>query len=288
MANMLTFAEIMDHIMTPSPSLVFFGLLFVFGAPILLHFILSSSKTYTVQPTVLIMGPSNAGKTALLTLFERGTTESKTHTSQVCHDVELNASTDAGSKHSFKNHDATEGTYTKFLLVDTPGHGKLRTTAFAKLLRTDKLKGLVFMVDAAALGEPEALAPTAAYLYDVLLYLQKKASDKTKAKLSVPVLIAANKVDLFTALPATLVKLNLEAELTRIRASKSKGLLDSGVGMDDIGSEEHDAWLGEYGSEKFTFSQLQEFEVDVDVIPGNISGDGPGAERWWSWIAQRV
>lgn len=285
---MATFTELLEHILTPSMSLVILGLVVVFGAPIILHFILASSNTYTHPPTVLMMGPSGAGKTALLTLFERGTNEAKTHTSQKSQSVELNASTDDGSRHSFKNHDATEGTYTKFLLVDTPGHGKLRTAAFGKLLRIDKLKGLVFMVDAAALAEPEGLAPTASYLYDVLLYLQKKATSKTKAKLAVPVLIAANKVDLFTALPATMVKVNLEAELTRIRASKSKGLLDSGVGMDDIGSEEQDAWLGEYGTDKFTFGQLQEFDIDVEVIPGNVSGDGPGAEKWWWWIAQRV
>jgi signal recognition particle receptor subunit beta len=142
-------------------------------------------------------------------------------------------------------------------------------------------------VDAAAIGEPEVLAPTAAYLYDVLLFLQKRATN-AKAKVAIPILIAANKMDLFTALPSTLVKSNLEAELTRIRASRSKGLLDSGVGSDDIGSEEQDSWLGEYGSSKFTFSQLQEFDIDVDVLPGNVTGDGPGADKWWWWIAQRI
>lgn len=157
-----------------------------------------------------------------------------------------------------------------------------------KLTRAEKLRGIVFMVDAAALGEQEVLASTASYLYDVLLHLQKQATLDTKDKLSVPVLIAANKVDLFTALPSTLVKANLEAELTRIRASKSKGLLDSGVGMDDLGSEEQDAWLGEYGSEKFSFKQMSEFDIDVQVTPGNVTGDGPGPDKWWWWMAQQI
>jgi signal recognition particle receptor subunit beta len=173
-------------------------------------------------------------------------------------------------------------------LVDTPGHGKLRNVAIGKLVRAEKLRAIVFVVDAAALGEQEILASTASYLYDVLLYLQKQATAKTKDAVSVPVLIAANKVDLFTALPGTLVKANLEAELTRIRASKSKGLLDSGVGMDDIGSEEQDAWLGEFGSEKFSFKQMAEFDIDVQVTPGNVTGDGPGADKWWWWIAQQI
>lgn len=274
--------------MTPSPTLILIGLLIILGAPVLLHIILSSSATYTIPPTVLLMGPANVGKTALLTLFERGATGTETHTSQVPQSVELNASTDSASKKSFQNHEATDGTYTKFLLIDTPGHGKLRNRAMGKLQTAEKLKAIVFMVDAAALGEPETLAPTAAYLYDVLLYLQKKATLKTKAKASIPILIAANKMDLFTAIPSSMVKTYLEAEISRIRASKSKGLLDSGVGVDEIGSEEHDSWLGEYGSEKFAFSQMQEFDIEVEVLPGNVSGDGPGATKWWWWIAQRI
>ncbi|KAJ3537810.1 hypothetical protein NM208_g6167 [Fusarium decemcellulare] len=285
---MPTFIEVVEAIMTPSTTTIIIGALIILGAPIILHIILSSSRTYTVAPTVLLVGPPNTGKTSLLSLFERGSSGTETHTTQVSHSVELNASTDSSTKHSFRNHDATDGTYTKFLLVDTPGHGKLRNVAVDKLNRTDKLKAVVFMVDAAAIGEQDILAPTAAYLYDVLLFLQKRATTSAKSKAAIPILIAANKMDLFTALPSTLVKTNLESELTRIRASRSKGLLDSGVGTDDIGSEEQDSWLGEYGSSKFTFSQLQEFDIDVDVLPGNVTGDGPGPDKWWWWIAQRI
>ncbi|KAG5661406.1 hypothetical protein KAF25_005528 [Fusarium avenaceum] len=284
---MVNLVEAFEAIMTPSLATIIIGALIILGAPVILHLVLASSRTYTVPPSVLLIGPANAGKTALLTLFERGASGTETHTSQVSHDVELNASTDSDTKHSYRNHDATDGTYTKFLLVDTPGHGKLRNVPMGKLNTTEKLKAVVFVVDAAAIGEPEALAPTAAYLYDVLLLLQKRATN-TKTKTSIPILIAANKMDLFTALPSTLVKSNLEAELSRIRASRSKGLLDSGVGSDDIGSEEQDSWLGEYGSSKFSFSQLQEFDIDVDVLPGNVTGDGPGADKWWWWIAQRI
>lgn len=157
-----------------------------------------------------------------------------------------------------------------------------------KLTDAEKLKGVVFMVDAAALGEQETLAPTAAYLYDVLLYLQRKASSKGKNKASIPILIAANKMDLFTALPANLVRSQLENELSRIRASKSKGLLDSGVGVDEIDSEDQDSWLGEYGSEKFSFKQMGEFDIDVEVVPGTVTAEGGDVDNWWWWMAQRV
>jgi signal recognition particle receptor subunit beta len=285
---MPTATEIFEALLTPSMPLLVVGLLVIIGAPIILHLILTSGNVYTSAPSVLLLGPSNAGKTALLTLFERGESPAATHTSQVPQTVELNASTDSDSKASFRNHDDTTGTHTKFLLVDTPGHGKLRNLATARLEAADKLRAIVFVVDAAAISEHDALAHTASYLYDVLLHLQRRASDKRKPKAPVPVLVAANKMDLFTALPAAMVKSHLEAEFTRIRASKSKGLLDSGVGMDDIGSEEQDAWLGEFGSEKFSFAQLQEFEIDVEVMPGSAVGDSPGADKWWWWIAQRV
>ncbi|KAL7892744.1 signal recognition particle receptor beta subunit domain-containing protein [Trichoderma sp. SZMC 28014] len=146
-----------------------------------------------------------------MTLFERGANPSKTHTSQIAHSIELNAS-DSATKASFRNFDDATGTHTKFLLVDTPGHGKLCNVSMGKLACMDKVKAVVFVVDAAALGEQETLAPTAAYLYDMLLFLQKRATSKGKDKAAIPVLIAANKMDLFTALPATMVKSHLEME----------------------------------------------------------------------------
>jgi signal recognition particle receptor subunit beta len=285
---MATLNEVVTYIMTPSLPVVLFGIFLILGAPVILHVILSSSRTYTVPPTALLMGPDNAGKTALLTLFERGTKPAVTHTSQVTQSVELNASTDSDSKMSYKNHEDASGTYTKFLMIDTPGHGKLRNVAMGKLSRSEKLKAIVFMVDASALGEYDVLSATAQYLYDVLLFLQKKASSKGKDKVSVPLLIAANKMDLFTALPAGMVRSHLETELSRIRSSKSKGLLDSGVGTDDIGSEEQDNWLGEYGSVKFSFQQMQEFDIDVEVLPGSVMAETPEADKWWWWLAQRI
>lgn len=287
---MASLTSALEFLLTPSLPLFAIALLVLFGAPVLLHHLLSSSNTYTSPPSVLLLGPDHAGKTSLLTLYERGglAPAPATRTSQVTQSVELNASKDSETRASYRNIDDSTGTHTKFLLIDTPGHGKLRNVAFGKLERAEKLRGVVFMVDASALGEQDVLASTASYLYDVLLLFQKRATSKGQDKASIPVLIAANKVDLFTALPSTVVRTTLEGELTRIRSSKSKGLLDSGVGMDDIGSEEQDAWLGEYGSEKFSFKQLAEFDIDVEVTPGNIVGDGPGADKWWWWIAQRV
>jgi signal recognition particle receptor subunit beta len=293
---MSNFVKFVETIMTPSAPVFILGALIVVLVPVLLHILIVKSTPYTALPSVLLVGSSGSGKTSLLTLFERGDTPSATHTTQRSHSVEFTASTDSASKASFRNKNDASGTHTKFLLIDTPGHGKLRQDAMSRLSTPkassdgSKLKAVVFIVDAAAIGEQDSLAETTSYLYDVLLALQKRASlSKTsKSPGAVSVLIAANKMDLFTALPATIVKTNLETELARIRSSRSKGLLDSGVGIDDVGSEEHDDWLGEYGSEKFSFSQMREFDIEVEVIGGNASGDGPGADKWWAWIASRI
>ena len=299
-----TLTQAIEAIMTPSAPVFIIGIIIVVLFPVLLHFILVKSTPYSALPAVLLAGPAGSGKTSLLTLLERGDAPAATHTSQVPQAVELTASADSPSRHSFREKEDAAGTHTKFLLLDTPGHGKLRQHALGPLASAttttptgSKVKAVVFVVDAAALGEPDALAPTAAYLHDVLLALQRRAvaAQKSGGKTNgtVPVLVAANKMDLFTALPATLVRSTLEAELSRIRASRSKGLLDSGVGAEGIdgADEDQDGWLGEYGSDKFTFAQMAEFDVDVDVLPGSVTGgDGgaPDVDRWWAWIADKI
>ncbi len=285
--------SLLEWLLTPSTPVFILGALVVLLVPVLFHVFLTRSTAYVSLPSILLIGPSGAGKTALLTLFERRA-NAPTHTSQTSAAVELAVSTDGAS--SFRDDlDASGSTAKKFLLVDTPGHGKLRGTAMAQLAQeagaASRLKGAVFMVDAGALSDHESLADTASYLYDVLLLLQKRMTGgkSSKAPSSVPVLIAANKADLFTALPAALVKSNLEAELGRIRRTRDKGLLDSGVGTDELdASAEADGWLGEYGAEKFVFSQLREFDIEVDVVGGNIVGEGLGVDRWWSWIADKI
>jgi signal recognition particle receptor subunit beta len=189
--------------------------------------------------------------------------------------------------------DPSNQLYKKFLLIDTPGHGKLRYHALENITNPQNLKGIIFLVDAAGLATGnEELQSASEYLHDTLLLLQKRMADAriSKAVGEMPVLIAANKMDLFTALPAALVKTTLEAEIGRIRVSKSKGLLDSGIGMGDAAeSEGKDDWIGAVGSEEFKFSQMDEFGISVEVIGGSVIGvDGPEDKKWWSWIGERL
>lgn len=150
------------------------------------------------------------------------------------------------------------------------------------------------MVDAADISTSssgagnEALRQAAEYLHDLLLLLQKRStsSKSTRGPKELPVLVAANKLDLFTALPAPLVKTALESEITNVRSSRGKGLLDSGIGMNDLDIGEEKEWLGDGGEGKFEFSQMEEVNVSVSVAGGNVLGsDGPDVKQWWDWIA---
>jgi signal recognition particle receptor subunit beta len=205
----------------------------------------------------------------------------------------LPVGTTTGSDKYRSEHDPTSQTVKKLLLIDTPGHGKLRHHAVENITNPQNLRGIIFLVDSASLSAAdEGLRQTADYLHDILLLLQKRTTKSRGKKIQgeLPVLIAANKLDLFTALPAALVKSTLESEITRVRTSRSKGLLDSGIGMGDAADDDdQDDWLGEMGSTDFKFAQMEEFDVAVEVIGGNVvGGDGPSVDKWWKWISHRL
>ncbi|TVY34323.1 Signal recognition particle receptor subunit beta, partial [Lachnellula subtilissima] len=278
---MSTIADWAHALMSPSPVALIVGVLLVLSIPLFLHSFVFRASGLTTLPSILLIGPSGSGKTSLLTLvnnspfpvkkpgFERGTSAAQTHTSQApisaeCH---LPVGTLASSDKYRSVNDPTNLTHKKFLLIDTPGHGKLRHHALANITNPQNLKGIIFVVDAATLSAgDEGLRHTADYLHDILLVLQKRSESKNKAVKAlkeIPILIAANKGDLFTALPASLVKSSLETEISKVRSSRSKGLLDSGIGMEDEG--DRDEWLGEVGSTEFRFKQMEEFDVVVEV-----------------------
>ena len=211
--------------------------------------------------------------------------------------MSLPISTKAASSKYRSVNDPSNQVHKKFLLVDTPGHGKLRHHAFGSVTKPQNLKGIIFVVDAADISMDnsgngnEALHQTAEYLHDILLLLQKRStgSKTSKGPKVLPVLIAANKLDLFTALPAPLIKSVLETEISNVRSSRTKGLLDSGIGIHDLDNGEEKEWLGDGGDGRFEFSQMDEVNVPVSVAGGNVLGaDGPDMKQWWDWIASNL
>ncbi|KAH7416899.1 signal recognition particle receptor beta subunit-domain-containing protein [Cadophora sp. MPI-SDFR-AT-0126] len=285
-----TIQEWAHALLTPSPLGLVIAVFMAISIPILLHSFVFRTSGLVTLPSIVLIGPSGSGKTSLLTLFERGA-HALTHTSQTpiaveCH---LPIGTVARSNQYRSVNDPSNQVHKKFLLVDTPGHGKLRHHALQNITYPQNLKGLIFVVDAATLSPgDEGLRQTADYLHDVLLILQKRVGTKAaKTSRQISVLVAANKMDLFTALPVALVKSSLEGEITKVRVSRSKGLLDSGIGMDDP-DDEKDDWLGEMGSKVFKFSQMEEFDIAIEVAGGNVIGDGPTVDKWWKWISERL
>lgn len=229
--------------------------------------------------------------------FERGI-PAQTHTSQTPITVECDLPVDtvAASNQYRSQHDPSNEIVKKFVLIDTPGHGKLRHFALNNVVDPTNLKGIIFVADAATLSNDTedlvegGLTEAAEYLHDILLTLQKRYTNSktSKGPSEMPVLIAANKLDLFTALPAKLVGSSLEAELTKIRTSRSKGLLDSGIGMDDDMAEDRET-LGGAGEGSFKFAMMEEYNVPIEVAGGNVTGaEGANVDKWWAWIGNHL
>ncbi|KAJ5527972.1 hypothetical protein N7513_012131 [Penicillium frequentans] len=199
--------------------------LFTFGVPVLLHILFFQAVASPPPRNFLLLGPSGSGKTAFTTLLEaKSSPESKkshsTHTSQTSTFVSVTlpptVPTASNRYRSVNDPSLKEAARNpiRYQVKDTPGHGKLRASqgitalqsmAGSKDLKT-KIRGVLFMVDTAALVDEATLRDTATYLHDVLLILQKRELKKssTKRSMEIPVLVAANKQDLFTALPPRL------------------------------------------------------------------------------------
>lgn len=144
------------------------------------------------------------------------------------------------------------------------------------------------MLDSAAIESSDSSMSkdTAQYLHDVLLALQRRPRTVKKAKTEhVSVLIAANKQDLFTALPANAIRGRLQDDVERVRTSKRKGV--SAVDAKEGDVDDEDATLAGGGEGAFTFKMLEdEYGIVVEVIGGAVKGDedGMGVKKWEEWI----
>lgn len=177
-------------------------------------------------------------------------------------------------------------------MTDTPGHGKLRHTALSQLSPpyppAQNMRGIIFVVDAADLAPgSDGLRAAAEYLHDALRLLVKQRQQRG-SKGAFKILVAANKLDLFTALPTGLVRTALEAEVEQVRRGRERGLLDSGQTREEDAGTGGDS-LGDGGEGGFRFTQLESDGVEVSVKGGSVMGkEGGDVQKWWAWIAGQL
>ncbi|ODQ65602.1 P-loop containing nucleoside triphosphate hydrolase protein [Nadsonia fulvescens var. elongata DSM 6958] len=220
----------------------------------------SSSQLKSANPSFVITGPANAGSTSLFSYLTSGRVPIDTATSQV-----------GNEERDFKLPMEVDTPYV-FDLIEFPGQLKVRYEAMSYLKQHRKnIRGLVYVVDAASGAKGIALA--AEYLLDILTETEKQAG-------GVDILVAANKSDVFNAISSKRLKEAMEAEIDRLRKSRSKGLLASH--HDDTQDDEGANWIGEDIGE-FKFDQLEGLVVFAD---GSIKSEN--IEKWRIWLDERA
>lgn len=122
------------------------------------------------------------------------------------------------------------------------------------------------------------MVAAADYLHDILLTIQK-----ADLKRQVPVLIASNKEDLFTACPAEVVGERLEEEVIAVRERRSTGLLQAGEDEDGRGEREELIGGGPDG-----WGWAEEAGVRVEIRGGNFVGASQGADDWVEWVREQL
>ncbi|CAO3628711.1 unnamed protein product [Cunninghamella blakesleeana] len=188
---------------------------------------LSLVKKQQKGNTILLLGIPGAGKTSLFTFLR----------------YDKVASTVTSMKEN-------EGKITienkTFDLVDMPGHERVRYRYLDFLPVSYKI---IFVVDSTTLHNQ--VRQVAEYLYHIL-------ANPIVQQNKTPVLIACNKHDMFTALPIARIKPLLEAEINRLRATRTAAVEK----QESDNMDEQEAYLG-YEGEAFQFDHVDneiEFE----------------------------
>ncbi|RKP25778.1 signal recognition particle receptor, beta subunit [Syncephalis pseudoplumigaleata] len=148
-------------------------------------------------------------------------------------------------------------------VIDVPGHEKLR---YQLHHFTPIARAIVFVIDAARLSKD--IRDTAAYLYDVL-------SDRHLIEREVPILLACHKSDLATAYAPARCRSMLEAEIDRIRVTRTAAV-DSQ--LDDATAT--DRYLG-YEGEPFKFDHLPQPIDELACSSRQAADEGLAGVRAW-------
>lgn len=215
------------------------------------------------EPTFIIAGPSNSGKTCLYNLLtiEKFRSTVMTQEPSVTHSFKLKGSPPVR-------------------LMDFPGHLKLRNKLLMELKNSSNVKGIIFMIDSTV--DPKEMTKTAEFLFQILQLTERE-------KNGVDILLACNKSDSFAARQPLKIKGVLEKEIEKIIQRKRSSLgTVSGSLVGSRDADDHEASDSENldlldVSNEFEFAAI---EGNVDAFEGSVSKGN--IEKWNCWICERA
>lgn len=220
----------------------------------------SGSKSLNRQPTFVIAGPSESGKTSLFTLLTTGSLR------PVVTSLEPNVAQD------YKMPIATKSFSGR--LMEFPGHIKLRNKLFETLQNSSNLKGLIFVVDATV--DPKELTTTAEFLFEILQVTERFPN-------GVDILIACNKSESFIARQPLKIRAALEKEIEKIIARRQKSLDTVQGEKTEEGADDQPEGLRLSSTNGFKFEAV---EGNVDALDGSVLKQN--IEKWECWIDERA
>ena len=224
-----------------------------------------------VRRAVLIVGPSDAGKTLLFGQLLHGK-PIETYTSMI-----ENVGKYFGTYETDDESSSNVALHKPLDLCDLPGHDRLREAALDK--RKEEAKAIIYVVDASTIKQK--LLDSADFLFKIL-------ADPSLHSADIPILVVCNKQDVeLQAKGARVIERELAKEIGKLRDEKaqSRDLQDSSGTSN--GNVRH-TFLGKEGKD-FEFSDLRakvEFCEASGINDCNDEVSGvPRIKRWIKEIA---
>jgi len=216
---------------------------------VLLTLLFWMKKSKSKGRCVLFVGPSDSGKTAILSHLINGQ-GTETVTSLIPNEYEYQV----------------ENGNSSVTLKDLPGHERVRSKFWEQ--HKNGLRGIVCLVDSA--GGNKAVRESAEVIYSVL-------SDPLVKSLKPNILIFANKQDVPSAKGHNVIRPQLERELTTLRLTKSASLQSIG------GSQDTKTTIGRPGKD-FDFDHVS--PIKVDFAEGSGNKNDPELNELEEWISK--
>ncbi|CCH43118.1 Translation initiation factor IF-2 [Wickerhamomyces ciferrii] len=244
----------------------------IIGLLLLAVFIILNNQTNTIanvtgltkstnkQPTYIITGLSNSGKTLLYNKI-------------VGNDISSSLGTVTSQEPNFTTELAlpsTAPTSTKFKLIEFPGHQKLQNLTINEIKNSSKVHGLIYLIDSSI--DPKKINENAKFLYDILSITERRPG-------GIDILIGCNKSDLFSARQPLKIRELLEKEIDSLRKLNVSNI--SKIDNNDMEEEFND--LGQSIEMEFKFEKL---EGNFDVINGSVLKNQ--IDKWECWIDERA